>query len=147
MDPLVNTESYPGRSVEPGKPEKRGKPAAPGKRVRDVKHVRPGKRGEPGHPGGSGDHGGRGHGQIHVGVVHGPEGVYFVTAAPSREAMFATLGHRLVEEVHMQLWDEDAARFRALLDAGELEAAVGFYFSQVGQRWDPARLSLHTISM
>lgn len=82
---------------------------------------------------------------LHIAVVHGPEEVYLVAAAPSREAVLRELCRRLAEEAHMQLWKEDAVRFRALMDRAGPEDAVDFYFSRVGQRWDPARLSLHIV--
>jgi hypothetical protein len=82
---------------------------------------------------------------LHIAVVHGPEEVYLVAAASSREAVLRELCRQLAEEAHMQLWEEDAARFRALMERRGPDEAVDFYFSRVGQRWDPARLSLHVV--
>lgn len=68
--------------------------------------------------------------------MHAADGPQFTAVAACPEA----LAHRLAEYVRRkheaQLWPADAARVRALLDAGELDAAVTMYFERVGERWD-----------
>lgn len=81
----------------------------------------------------------------HIAVVHGPSEVYFVVAGDSREEMLSRLATRLETDAHIQLWKEDADRFRSLVDRGQIARAVDSYFSTVGSRWDPARLSLHVV--
>ena len=81
----------------------------------------------------------------HVAVVHGPSEVYFVVAGDSRREMLCQLAARLDRDAHIQLWEEDAERFRSLFASGRIEDAVDSYFSTVGTRWDPARLSVHVV--
>lgn len=81
----------------------------------------------------------------HIAVVHGPSEVYFVVAGESREEMLRRLAARLDREAHIQLWKEDAERFKSLFASGQIEEAVDSYFSEVGSRWDPARLSVHLV--
>lgn len=81
----------------------------------------------------------------HVAVVHGPSDVYFVVVGDSREEMLRRLAARLDREAHIQLWREDAERFKDLVTSGRIEEAVDSYFATVGGRWDPARLSVHVV--
>jgi hypothetical protein len=84
-------------------------------------------------------------GTLHVAVVHGPGEIRFVAAGFSREAMLERLAANLLEEVGLQLWEEEADRFRALVEEGRTSEAVEYYFSRVGERWDPQRVSIHSV--
>lgn len=85
--------------------------------------------------------------RIHLGVVHGPGEVYMVAVGRSHQAMMCRLAEGLREDVHLQLWEEDAIRFLQLLEEGDPEAAVALYFARVGERWDPARLRVEAVPM
>jgi len=85
-------------------------------------------------------------GPFHLAVVHGADDVHLVVAGPSRETLLERLARALEGEVDVQLWDEEATRFRALLEAGDAAGAVEHYFRKVGERWDPAHLRIETVT-
>jgi hypothetical protein len=85
--------------------------------------------------------------RVHLAVVHGPHEVYSVMAARDRDALLRRLAHRLRDDVELQLFPQDADRFRALVDEARFETAVRFYFERVGRKWDPARLKLETVDV
>jgi len=88
-----------------------------------------------------------GQASLHVAVVHGRDEVHFVVAGRSRGALHRALAERLEADVDLQLWEEDAARFRVLLRAGDAAGAVEFYARHVGERWDLDRIRIETVSV
>jgi len=84
---------------------------------------------------------------LHVAVVHGRDEVHFIVAGRSRGALHGALAERLEEDVDLQLWQEDAARFRVLLRAGDAAGAVELYARRVGERWDQDRIRIEKVSV
>lgn len=86
-------------------------------------------------------------GPLHLAVVHGADEVHLVAAGRNREALIERLARLLEKEVDIQLWDEEAAHFRLLLESGDAAQAVEHYFREVGKRWDPAHLRIETVTV
>lgn len=86
-------------------------------------------------------------GTFHVAVVHSPTEIHFIVGGSSEDEVYAQLTRQLLDEVDLQLWETEAAVFRELISFGRHREAVGHYFSTVGERWDPQRLSLHSLDL
>lgn len=71
-----------------------------------------------------------------VAVVLNADGVRFTAVAESREASVRRVAEYVERRLDVHLWPDDAACVRALLDAGDHDAAVTRYFERVGDRWD-----------
>lgn len=82
---------------------------------------------------------------VHVAVVHGAREVHFVVADKCPSALSKQLCDRLAQDASHQLWQEDARAFFNLRGEGRVEQAIELYFREVGGRWDPAWLSVHTV--
>lgn len=82
---------------------------------------------------------------IYVAVVHGWMEVHLVVAAGTRQELIDQLAGHLAEKVEVQLWEEKAQHFESLRSQGRVEEAVELYFSEVGDRWDSAFLSIHRV--
>lgn len=82
---------------------------------------------------------------LHIGVVHGVRSVNFVAAAETRAGMLEHLAAYVRATAEVQLYADDAAWLAALVETRDLEAAVGFYFDRVGERWDPEWLDECTL--
>ena len=71
-----------------------------------------------------------------VAVVLNADGVRFSAVAESRDAAHRRVAAYVERRLDVHLWPDDAEHVRALLDAGDHDAAVEHYFERVGDRWD-----------
>jgi hypothetical protein len=78
-------------------------------------------------------------------IVHSADGVRFVTSGVCPEAVVSRLADYVRERCDHVLWADAASRVRAMLDVGNLYAAITLYFERVGERWDDERLELVTV--
>ena len=96
--------------------------------------------------GGAGAQPGGGRGDVFVAVVHTIDSICFVAASTLRDELLRQLAGYVRQRAPEALWAAGAARVHALLDAGELEAAIDHYFATVGQRWDEEWLVTGSVS-
>jgi hypothetical protein len=82
---------------------------------------------------------------IHVAAVSSADGVHFLTAAHSAELLTAKLVEYVKQQVEWSLQFEEVTEFYRLLDSGEPEDAVRYYFERVGGRWGKESLSLEVV--
>jgi hypothetical protein len=75
-------------------------------------------------------------------VVHSADGIRFVATAASPDALLARLAAYVRGRCDDMLWTDAARQVRALLDDGDLHAAITRYFERTGERWDRERLEL-----
>ena len=75
-------------------------------------------------------------------IIRAPDGACFSAAAATPELLTQEIAAYVSSRCEYVLWDADACRVRALLDAGELDAAISLYFARVGERWDEERLEI-----
>lgn len=75
-------------------------------------------------------------------TVTGTDGVLFVAASSSASALEASIADYVRARCDDVLWPADAAEVRALFAAGDVDAAIAWYFAHVGARWDDERLEL-----
>ena len=69
-------------------------------------------------------------------VVHAADGVLFVAAAHTHDALMGDVVAWVVPRVADRLWLADAARVRGLIAENRLAEAVALCFARVGSRWD-----------
>ena len=73
-------------------------------------------------------------------VVHGADGVRLVANSSCADALVARIAKYVCERCDHVLWPDAARETRALLDDGNMYAAIALYFARVGDRWDEERL-------
>lgn len=73
---------------------------------------------------------------VYIAVVHADDTVRFATSAPTRQELSKRLAEYVRRWGDHVLRPDHAHHLRGLLMRGEWEAAVEFYFSLVGERWD-----------
>jgi hypothetical protein len=88
---------------------------------------------------------GNGHVAAVTAIVHCADGVRFVTTGVSPDAVVSRLAEYVRQRYDHVLWPDAASRVRAMLDVGNLYAAIALYFERVGERWDVERLELVTV--
>jgi hypothetical protein len=74
--------------------------------------------------------------RVHLGIVHGADGIHFVAAGESRDALLQRLAGYVWSRADLELYPDDARRLGRLLKTGAAEDAVRFYFERVGRKWD-----------
>jgi hypothetical protein len=74
--------------------------------------------------------------RVHIGIVHGADGIHFVAAGETRDALVQRLAGYVWSRADLELYPDDARRLGRLLKAGAAEDAVRFYFDRVGRKWD-----------
>jgi hypothetical protein len=74
--------------------------------------------------------------RVHLGIVHGADGIHFVAAGETRDALLQRLAGYVWSHADLELYPDDARRLDRLLKTGAAEDAVRFYFDRVGQKWD-----------
>ena len=79
-------------------------------------------------------------------IVHAADGVRFVATASSMDALFDRLAAYVRARCDDVLWTDAAQEVGALLDEGNVHAAVRRYFERTGERWDDERLELVTLA-
>jgi hypothetical protein len=79
-------------------------------------------------------------------IVHTVDGVCFVATASSPDVLFERLAVYVQRRCDDVLWADAASAVRALLEEGDVHAAVTRYFERTGERWDAERLELVTLS-
>jgi hypothetical protein len=77
---------------------------------------------------------------VHVAVVHADDGVRFVTASATKQALTRQLAEYVEERASEQLWPAEAERTLRALREGDLEQAIEVYFESGSRRWDNERL-------
>ena len=75
-------------------------------------------------------------------TIYAPDGVLFVAETDSPRALAARVVEYIRGRCDDVLWPSAATEVRALIEEGNLEAAIGTYFFHVGERWDAERLEL-----
>lgn len=79
-------------------------------------------------------------------VVHAADGVRFVAVARGPDDLAAQVVDYISERCDHTLWPADARRVHQLIDGRSLYAAIAWYFSSVGGRWDAEHLELGGLS-
>ena len=78
-------------------------------------------------------------------IVRSTDGIRFVTTDARPQAVMSRLADYVRERCDDVLWADAASQVRAMLDVGNLYAAITLYFERVGERWDDERLELVTL--
>ena len=73
---------------------------------------------------------------LFIAIVHTADAVRFVAASPRMDELRRQLADYVRQRGEQALWPADAERLRALLAAGEPDAAITHYFETAGRRWD-----------
>jgi hypothetical protein len=84
---------------------------------------------------------------LHVGVVHGADGVRLVCAASTRAALDAQLAAYAERSIADRADAPARAVLRAMLEAGAVADALAFYFRLLRQRWDEERLEIRLVEI
>ena len=85
--------------------------------------------------------------EMHVAVVHGKDGVHYVAAAHTRAALVKRVADYVRAQADLQLYARDVAILTDMLQRGDHEGGVRFYFQRVGQRWDREWLKAETVAV
>jgi hypothetical protein len=78
-------------------------------------------------------------------VVHTADGVRCVAAGANAATVASGVAEYVRQRCDDVLWPDAARQVHAMLDAGDLYAAISHYFDRTGERWDEERLELLTV--
>ena len=78
-------------------------------------------------------------------IVHTADGIRFVATGACPDALMLRLAGYVRGRCDDVLWADAARQVRALLDDGQLTAAIALYFERTGERWDRERLDVVTV--